>query len=100
MAENKYGVELISGITPKNKGTFPLVHAKDVEMPDGKRLSEVSLSGGNTEQAKCDLPQVTASDSGKILQVKNGKWEASSIAESSVKPYIDTYISSALGGDY
>lgn len=40
MAENKYGVELISGITPKNSGSFPLVHAKDVEMPDGTRLSE------------------------------------------------------------
>lgn len=40
MAENKYGVELISGITPKNNGTFPLVHARDVEMPDGTRLSE------------------------------------------------------------
>ena len=40
MTENKYGVELISGITPKNSGSFPLIHAKDVEMPDGTRLSE------------------------------------------------------------
>ena len=40
MAENKYGVELISGITPKNNGSFPIVHAKDVEMPDGTRLSD------------------------------------------------------------
>lgn len=40
MTENKYGVELISGITPKNSGSFPIVHAKDVEMPDGTRLSE------------------------------------------------------------
>lgn len=44
MAENKYGVELISGITPKNNGSFPLVHAKDVEMPDGTRLSEQTTS--------------------------------------------------------
>ena len=41
MAENKYSIELISGITPKNEGSFPLVHAKDVEMPDGTRLSEL-----------------------------------------------------------
>ena len=40
MTENKYGVELISGSTPKNSGSFPLIHAKDVEMPDGTRLSE------------------------------------------------------------
>ena len=40
MAENKYSVELISGLAPKNNGSFPIVHAKDVEMPDGTRLSE------------------------------------------------------------
>ena len=27
-------------------GTFPAVKAEDVEMPDGKRLSEVELGGG------------------------------------------------------
>ena len=40
MAENKYSVELISGLSPKNNGSFPIIHAKDVEMPDGTRLSE------------------------------------------------------------
>lgn len=40
MAENKYSVELISGLAPKNNGSFPIVQAKDVEMPDGTRLSE------------------------------------------------------------
>jgi hypothetical protein len=40
MAENKYSVELSSGISPKNNGSFPIIHAKDVEMPDGTRLSE------------------------------------------------------------
>ncbi len=33
-------IELISGITPKNGGTFPLVNSKDVLMPDGSRLSD------------------------------------------------------------
>lgn len=46
MAEYKGTVELISGITPKNNGDFPLVNAKDVQMPDGSRLSE--YSGGGT----------------------------------------------------
>ena len=40
MTQTKYSVELISGITPKNNGSFPIVHAKDVEMPDGTRLSD------------------------------------------------------------
>ena len=31
-------VELISGITPKNNGSFPLVHAKDVYVDDSTRL--------------------------------------------------------------
>ena len=96
MAENKYGVELISGIKPKNNGEFPLVHAKDVEMPDGTRLSNLTIP----EQGKSDLPTVTNSDNGKILCVQDGKWKAAEIAVSSVATYIDEYISSALGGEY
>lgn len=46
-------VDLISGIRPKNNGTFPLVNAQDVLMPNGSRLSEVTIGGGggnsNTE---------------------------------------------------
>lgn len=33
-------IELISKIKPKNNGTFALVDAADVEMPNGSRLSE------------------------------------------------------------
>ena len=39
-------IYLIDKIKPKNNGNFPMVDAADVEMPDGKRLSEVDLSGG------------------------------------------------------
>ena len=95
MAENKYGVELISGITPKNSGSFPLVHAKDVEMPDGTRLS--SFKGGGDVTG---LPSVTTADNGKILQVANGAWAVLALEDSAVKTYIDDYISTALGGDY
>ncbi len=45
MSEYKGSIELISGITPKNNGDFPLVDSKDVLMPDGKRLSEISHFG-------------------------------------------------------
>lgn len=40
-------VELIDKIKPKNSGKFALVDAADVEMPNGKRLSE-SLKGDAT----------------------------------------------------
>ncbi|MBQ3489620.1 MAG: hypothetical protein IJA86_03415 [Clostridia bacterium] len=96
MTEYKGSVELISGLIPKNGGSFALVHAKDVQMNDGTRLSELHIP----EQEECKLPTVTATENGKILQVKNGKWEAAAIAETAVKTYIDEYISSALGGDY
>lgn len=39
MAEFKGGIELISGLKPKNKQTFPLVNAPDIQVDDtGKRL--------------------------------------------------------------
>lgn len=123
MTGNKYGVELISGITPKNSGSFPLVHAKDVEMPDGTRLSDfkgggdveglptvttadngkvLKVLGGAWAVATPDkeVPEVTTADNGKIMEVVGGKYKAVSLADSSVKTYIDEYISSALGGDY
>ena len=95
MSESKYGVELISGITPKNGGNFPLVQAKDVEMPDGTRLSNFKGGDGIT-----GLPTVTEDDNGKILQVVGGVWSVVALADSSVKTYVDDYISAALGGDY
>lgn len=93
---SKYGVELISGIAPKNGGNFPLVHAKDVEMKDGSRLSELVIPTPDP----CTLPTVSESDNGKILQVSGGKWQAAEIAGSAVAGYIDAYIAEALGGDY
>lgn len=53
MAEYNGSIELISGIKPKNNGDFPLVDAKDVQMPDGSRLSNLTtnypLADGVTE---------------------------------------------------
>ena len=46
------------------------------------------------------LPEVSAADNGKILEVVNSKWKVLAVKDSSVKTYVDEYISSALGGDY
>lgn len=42
-------IDLIDKIKPKNNGSFPLVDAVDVEMPDGTRLSEWKGGGGGGE---------------------------------------------------
>ena len=46
------------------------------------------------------LPPVSAMDNGKIVEVVNGVWTAVNVADSSVKTFVDEYISSALEGDY
>ena len=40
-------VELISGITPKNNGDFPLVDAKDVRIDDNTRLSDLDFTNND-----------------------------------------------------
>lgn len=44
------GIPLIDKIEPKNNGNFPLVDAKDVQMPDGKRLDEFAETVGASIQ--------------------------------------------------
>lgn len=34
-------IQLIDKIKPKNNGSFPMVDAEDVELPDGRRLTSV-----------------------------------------------------------
>lgn len=46
-------VELIAGITPKNNGTFPLVHAKDVYVTDNLRLDDALNSLKNFDYTVC-----------------------------------------------
>ena len=51
-------IELIDKIKPKNSGSFPMVDACDVEMPNGTRLSdtaeewEFTLEDGTTVKKK------------------------------------------------
>lgn len=145
-------IELIDKIKPKNNGSFAMVDAEDVAMPDGTRLSDynpgsglpdvsdsdngkvLSVVGGQWQMAMPEttkeLPSVTSSDNGKVLGVVNGAWKSVTpefleelpsvstsdngkilqvvggkvafvtVDDSSVKTFVDEYISSALEGDY
>lgn len=46
------------------------------------------------------LPTVSEADNGKVVEVVNGVLSLVPVAESSVKTFVDEYISSALEGDY
>lgn len=46
------------------------------------------------------IPDVTADDNDKIMQVVGGAFVLVSLADSAVKTYIDEYINTALGGEY
>lgn len=52
------------------------------------------------EHAPRLMPEVTAEDNDKILQVVDGAWTKVAMADSAVKTYIDEYINEALGGEY
>lgn len=71
-------------------------------------LSDTEAGGSHTVRiyqvigggASSKVPAVTAADNGKIYQVVDGKMAVVALADSSVKTYIDEYISAALGGEY
>lgn len=50
----KGSVELISGITQKNNGDFPLVDASAVRVTDEKRLDEVLLTDAEDWEFKME----------------------------------------------
>jgi hypothetical protein len=61
MAEYNGTIELISGITPKNNGTFPLVNAKDVafyENGEEIRLTDKINQVGISDKEKDDLVEL------------------------------------------
>ena len=64
-------ITLIDKIKPKNNGTFPLVDAADVLMPDGKRLHQSVTDLQNNQ-----LSPVTEENNGNFAQVVGGKWAA------------------------
>lgn len=62
-------IELISKIKPKNNGTFAMVDASDVEMPDGKRLSEVEIGGGGSvTKTPTSIDLTNYASSGEIVE--------------------------------
>ena len=50
-------IELIDKIKPKNGGSFPMVDATDVLMPDGKRLNECEFGGGGATEEQLEQIQ-------------------------------------------
>ena len=59
-------ISLIDRIKPKNNGSFPLVEAVDVLMPDGSRLSESMVSASGIDLSAFDTE-------GKIVETfQNG----------------------------
>lgn len=78
MSEYKGSIELISGITQKGGGDFPLASAKDIQVDDNGTRLDAKL----TEVGKKLLPSVTSSDNGKVLSVVSGTWSASKPATS------------------
>lgn len=59
-------VEIIDKIKPKNNGTFPLVDASDVEMPDGSRLSDHNFMDASQLPAAVDDALAKAKASGEF----------------------------------
>lgn len=99
MAEYNGSIELISGITQKGGGDFPLAAAKDIQVDaNGKRLdtklteqdSEISQikQSMEAEGGKTELPTVSAADNGKVLSVVGGAWAAAEM-ESGDIPFFD-----------
>lgn len=50
-------IEMISKMKPKNGGTFPLMDAQDIEMPDGSRLSELAMGALPLEESAAEQLQ-------------------------------------------
>ena len=80
-------IELIDKIKPKNGGSFPMVDAEDVLMPNGQRLSEYR------QEESQELPAVSAADNGKYLRVASGKWAAGNLpTDLATQSFVQTYV--------
>lgn len=101
--------ETLRNLDETNKTLQDKIANGDFIGETGKTAYEYAVDGGytGTEEdfsrwmaLKPLLPTVTEEDNSKILQVVNGAWAAVKVEESSVKTFVDDYISSALEGDY
>lgn len=90
MSRKIIGVTVGTPTSPRKMGDV-LKPVKTVNGKEPDNEGNVKIEG---------IPNVTSDDNGKIMQVVNGALVALELADSSVKTYIDDYISSALGGDY
>lgn len=57
-------------------------------------------TGPQGEPGDDKLPDATADDNDKILQVVNGEYSFIAVKDSAVAAFIDNYIGEVLGGEY
>lgn len=88
----------VTAVEPVEIGDFALLYEPQMLTLEQKQQARENL--GAMASDALVLPQITGEDNGKILVVENGSWTAISVADSSVKTFVDEYISSALEGDY
>ena len=79
-----FSVEIDSGLKPAGQNTFPIAQAKDILMPDGRRLDAIFIP-------------VSAVNNGMIIEVKDGMWQAVALEDSIIKTYIDELFDSSGG---
>lgn len=99
MAEYNGTIDLISGIRPKNNGTFPLVDAKDVQMPDGTRLSEYEFSADvdvpEFDLVALGLPTVVVGEGAQTIETNTAE-----ILEAVKNGQVKFKVSAQLGGGF
>lgn len=88
----------VTAVEPVNIGDFALLYGPQTLTQAQKRQARENL-GAMASDAEI-LPAVSSADNNKVMQVVNGVWTAVSVADSSVKTYVEEYIGSALEGDY
>ena len=102
-------IELIDKIKPKNGGSFPMVDAGDVLMPNGQRLNDYAEATASKEYVQEYVQENTPSvpeDVATETYVQNyiNEFAAENMqgiaTETYVQQYVESYIEDALGGDY
>ena len=102
-------IELIDKIKPKNGGSFPMVDAGDVLMPNGQRLNDYAEATASKEYVQEYVQENTPSvpeDVATETYVQNyiNEFAAENMqgiaTKTYVQDYVESYINEALGGEY
>lgn len=78
-------IELIDKIKPKNNGSFPMVDAADVEMPDGTRLSDYKMAADIPVIDLTNMPRLPLPNGTSIMNGYNTAAIRTALAAGPVK---------------